>query len=399
MPLNLDKVFPQVGGMVDRLQAERALRQQRLDTARELFGAQGDNLDALARKIDLSQTTWLVAGLVNGLDPVYSAPSVPADFAVLATDGSHIDVDRHRSPRCYLINIGAVALRYGAAPDAVLDSFPALYSGEEKLVISPEGVRGREVPVEGTLLGLKRGVDECCRLARLAAEVPANLPALALVDGTLVLWGFEGQFDFVTEALLERGFLSYLEEVAALNRGGGRIALVSYISLPRATEVVNVLRLALCPREILDTDCCPSCETRECEAVEEVRDRDLFAGILAPGERSTIFASRSKIVRERYGEHAVYFCYVRVDDEIARLEMPGWVAHNPHLLDLAHGLVLDQCRRGQGYPVALSEAHEQAVVTAADRDNFWALVESLLAGYKLPGASSAKSRSKQTRWV
>ena len=99
MPLNLDKVFPQVGGMVDRLQAERDARQQRLNTARELFGAQGDNLDALARKIDLSQTTWLVAGLVNGLNPVYPGPSVPADIAVLATDGSHIDADRHRSPR------------------------------------------------------------------------------------------------------------------------------------------------------------------------------------------------------------------------------------------------------------------------------------------------------------
>ncbi|MDZ4230456.1 MAG: nuclease, partial [Dehalococcoidales bacterium] len=78
---------------------------------------------------------------------------------------------------------------------------------------------------------------------------------------------------------------------------------------------------------------------------------------------------------------------------------PQWVARNENLLNLTHSLILDQCRRGQGYPVALSEAHEQAVVTTADRENFWALVESLLVDEKLPATTSAKSFSKKTRWV
>ncbi len=47
------------------------------------------------------------------------------------------------------------------------------------------------------------------------------------------------------------------------------------------------------------------------------------------------------------------------------MEVPEWVARRKDLLDLTHALVLDQCRRGQGYPVALSEAHEQAVVTGS----------------------------------
>ncbi len=54
---------------------------------------------------------------------------------------------------------------------------------------------------------------------------------------------------------------------------------------------------------------------------------------------------------------------------------------------------------GKGYPVALSEAHEQAVVTGADRENFWQLVESSLVDEHLPSLSSAKSQSKRTRWV
>jgi hypothetical protein len=97
--------------------------------------------------------------------------------------------------------------------------------------------------------------------------------------------------------------------------------------------------------------------------------------------------------------HQVYFFYLKVDDEIARVEVPEWVALKPGLLDLTHALVLDQCRRGQGYPVALSEAHEQAVVTGSDREEFWSLVERSLEEEKMPAYNSTKSRSKKTRWV
>jgi NurA-like 5'-3' nuclease len=104
-------------------------------------------------------------------------------------------------------------------------------------------------------------------------------------------------------------------------------------------------------------------------------------------------------VKDYYGDHKVYFFYLRVGDEIARIEIPQWVAENEALLNLTHSLVFDQCRRGHGYPVALSEAHEQAVVTGADRDNFRELVESTLTEGHLPVASSGKSLSKRTRWV
>ena len=75
------------------------------------------------------------------------------------------------------------------------------------------------------------------------------------------------------------------------------------------------------------------------------------------------------------------------------------MATDESLLSLAHALILDQCRRGQGYPVALSEAHEQAVVTGADRENFWQLVESSMVEEHMPTPGSAKSFSKRTRWV
>ena len=128
-------------------------------------------------------------------------------------------------------------------------------------------------------------------------------------------------------------------------------------------------------------------------------DRDLFSEVLSPGQRSGLFASTSSVVEKYYGEHQIHFFYVNVGEEMGRVEMPAWAASNPGLLDLAHSVIVDQCRRGQGYPVAIMEAHEQAVVTGADRQYFRELVEEVLSGERLPVYTSEKERSKRVKWL
>jgi len=392
--LDLTKVAAQIWGMVAGLKAGDEERRKHFQYALDILRDKSIDFDHLRKRIEDSQhkTTWLVAGLVDGLDPHYKPPPLPEKFTVVATDGSHIDVDRHKSTRCYLINIGAAVLDYGTRPNAQLDSFPQLYFGDEDLVIASE--KGRQQPVEGVLLGIKRSVEEIKHLANLAKELPPNSPTLALLDGSLILWGLEAYPEFVTEVLLDKGFIPCLEEIRKFN-----IALASYISFPRSTDVVNALRVAICPYETPDCDrYCPN-KTRNCDKVAGVQDRELFINLLGQGERSGLFISHSSIVQKRYGEHRVYFFYLRVDDEIARVEIPQWVAEDEGLLNLTHSLVLDQCQRGLGYPVALSEAHEKAVVTTADREEFWRLVESLMVEGKMPSLTSVKSFSKRTRWV
>ncbi len=398
MSLDLTEVVAQVNAMVAAIRENRAEREKRLALALATLTGPAIDLDALKKKIEAARTTWLVAGLIDGLAGHFPSPPTPPDFTVIASDGSHIEVDRHRTARCFLINIGAVSLDYGRKPDARLASFPRLYSDDKDLVITAPG-GGREQLVEGNILGARRSVEECRRLAALASGLPPGRDCLALLDGTLILWGLEAYPDFVTDVLLHRGLLECLDNLKKLN-DGRRLALASYISFPRSTDVVNVLRVAVCPGDVPDCDRdCPPGKARACEAVAGVRDRDLFMELLADGERSALFVSPSKVVAEHYGEHRVHFFYLRAGDEIARIEVPQWVAANDALMNLAHGLVLDQCRRGHGYPVALSEAHELAVVTGADRESFWELVESSLIEEHLPDASSAKSMSKRTRWI
>ncbi|MDD5127955.1 MAG: DNA double-strand break repair nuclease NurA [Dehalococcoidales bacterium] len=391
MSLDLSRVINQVTGMVSRFRESAADRRQRFQHASETLHQHASAYEELGRKIAGSKTTYLVAEPVEPLDKRYSPPSTPSDYSVIATDGSQIEVDRHRSMRCYLLNIGAVKIDYGNNPAAALESTPHLYSDDKDLVITPPGNGGREQLIEGPLFNIKRSVEECRYLAQMAQGLPAETHGLALMDGTLILWSLEAYPEFVTDELLLRGFLKCLD---AFRKAGKPVA--SYISYPRSADVVNALRIAICPHEPVDCDCCP---TRECQAVGGVQDRELFLNLLAHGERSALFISRSKIIKKYYGEHEVCFFYLKADEEIVRVEIPRWVATDTGKLNLVHSLILDQCRRGHGYPVALSEAHEQAVVTAADKEEFWQLVETALVDEHVPLVSSAKSQSKRTRWL
>lgn len=395
MPLDLSKVANQVAGMITRLKDSRSEKQQRLQHALAVLTERSGDLEALKRKIASSKTSWLVADPVEPPHLRHPAPATPTDFSVLAVDGSQIDVDRHRSARCYLLNMGAVTLRYGSEPAASLESVPRLYSEDSDLFLTSGN--GRAQPVEGPLLGLKRDAEECRHLAKLAVGLPAGSVSLGLLDGTLIKWGFEDErYKDCTDALLTNGFLAGLEEMLKLN-SQRRLAVASYISLPGSNDVVNVLRVAVCPHEYANCDkYCP--EERDCDSLSGLLDMNLYSALLAPGERSALFMSPSKVLRH-YNTHWVQFFYLRLEDEVARVEVPQWVAVDQRLLDITHGLVLDQCRRGQGYPVALSEAHEQAVVTNADRENFWELVESMSVDEHFSSYTSAKSSSKMTRWV
>jgi hypothetical protein len=396
--LDLTNVAAQVISMIAGLKNRRAEQEDHLRYALKTIGNPPIDLAALKKKIKAGKTTWLVAGIADGLNEKHPLPPCPPDFTVIATDGSHIDVDRHHSTRCYLINTGSVALTYGTKPDAQLANSPRLYSDDADLVITEPG-GGREQTVEGNILGAKRSVEECASLAELATALPGKSVALALLDGTLILWGLDPYPDFVTDVLLHEGILKHLDAIKKLNNSR-RMALASYISFPRSTDVINVLRIAVCPYSIPNCDeHCPPGKKRDCDRLAGVRDRDLFMHLLADGERSALYISPSKIVKEHYGGHAVYFFYLKNEDEIARIEVPKWVAEDNELLELTHRLIYDQCQRGHGYPVALSEAHEQAVVTGADRENFWELVESTLIEDHLDNASSRKSASKKSRWI
>jgi len=398
--LDLTKVAPQIDAVVNLLRDNRDEHQAHLNKACDLLTKSAANLNSLKQKINAShkKTVWTMAGLVESPGARFPLPPVPPNHTVLATDGSQIDVDRHQSARCYLINIGRVRLDYGQNAGAELASLPKLCAGDEMFL--SDGLR--ELAIEGALLGIKRTVTELSHLAEMSSEVPPERPTLALVDGSLIMWGLASERypDFVSQELLENGYLKTLDILSHLAEHNC-LTLASYISFSRATDVANAMRLILCPEAVADCDkhCknVPS-KKRPCEQVAGVRDSDIFGHLLKEGERSATFYSQS-LITERYGPHRIYFFYLKLADEVARVEIPEWVALNQSKLDLTHALVWNQCLRGEDYPIALAEAHEQAVVTGADRAGFQQVLEQWLIAERLPQTTSAKSQSKRTRWV
>jgi hypothetical protein len=354
--------------------------------------------DDWGRAADLSREgfAWLLARPLEPLNTQRDLPAVPRAYALVASDGSQIDVDRHGAVACYLLNMGCVYLRYGPGSGARLCSRPSLYYRDEDLYLS-EGPR--RVAIEGNYLSARRDVEEGVVLADLADEflVGGELPSLALQDGTLVRWTLAGAERFVARHFLDR----YLGAVERLRQRG--IPLASYISRPRSPEVAGVMRLMLCP----DLDLangrgarCNECSdiargrTASCMPCQGLTDADVLADTLAEGQRGPLFVSLSRVNVESYGPHLVCFFYIRVGREVGRVEIPQWVAADAAQVDLVHALVYDQCARGQGYPVALARAHEQAVVKAADRRAFLSMVEGSLLRADVPGTSSRKRENK-----
>ena len=323
---------------------------------------------------------------------------------VAAVDGSHIDVDRHLPVACYLLNFGGCVLTYGSNPNATLFSDPYLATAPEELYISdPTNSTGEEM-ISGALLGLVRTVKELETLAKTVEECPPGLPVLGLVDGSLVLWGLSGHAyrPYVSDAIINDGLLPAMKRLEKLAETRP-VALAAYVSFPRSTEAVNAVRCSLCPHD--NAVCTQSCNNRRstqqpCDGANEFLDRDIFQRLLEPGWRSPVYKTNSSVSRESYDEaHKVYFFYVNAGEEIGRVEVPKWVANDETLLSLTHSLVWDQCQRGQGYPVAISESHEQAVVSAGDRRVFRRLLTDSLERQGLSAATSQKDRSKRSPWV
>ncbi|MBI4282395.1 MAG: DNA double-strand break repair nuclease NurA [Chloroflexi bacterium] len=402
MSLDLHKVASQIEEVASSLNTQQADRASRLERALSTLATAQPS--ALEEKRVLSRATFLIAGLRGSLAGRYPSPALPSNYAVLAVDGSHIDVDRHLAVECFLINIGRVRIQYGDRPGAWLGSEPRLYTGEDSLhILEPSGSRAQSL--EGPLLGALRAVEEMRALVALAKESDPEIPTLALIDGSLILWGLVGQAypDFVRRVLLNDMFLSALEELREMAQRRP-LALASYISLPRSADVVNALRLdgCHCPYEAANCDLhCGALRPgqRPCDGVSGVMDRDVFGSLLDGGERSDAFVSTSSIVERYYGEHAVHFFYLNVGSEMARVEVPKWVAEDSGLLEMTHALLVDQCRKGHGYPVAISEAHEQAVVTTSDREEFRLMVEGALQEHRLPVYTSQKNQSKRMKWL
>jgi hypothetical protein len=390
--LNLAHVSQQISRMaVDGQLLAEDLR-KRLELALRQLHLESTRLAAFTDKLALSKTSWLLAGIHEALEHTYAMPNRPPTVTVVAADGSQIAPSHHEVIPAFLLNIATVVLHYGTGERAEFSSTPTLFYRENDLYTT---YGGQQVQVAGEVLGMRRTIMEFQSLVQQASTAhQSGHRTCALSDGSLILWQLEGKPRDYQQPVLA----SYLACLETARLQG--IPVAGYISRPRSRDVVNALRVGLCPETAPNCDHCPYKELPKlpCAEIEGLSDRSLFERLLKPGERTAVFDSGSRILTA-YGPHRIVFFYLHVGAEIARIEIPQWVVKMPELLDLVHAVAYDQAQKGDGYPVALAEAHQHVVVRHTERDLFYDMVTTVLRQRGMRATLSPKNLRKRRMTV
>jgi len=371
--LDFYKLAKQFPGVSEHLQNQVNLSNQRLKRAQGLLEQVKPKQDHLRETVEKMRSSLIFSpGIpVEPIDTCVTIAAPPVSHSVFATDGSQIAPSQHETLFCYLINIGQVMLHYGQNLHPLLDSLPEVYYKAEDLYVSKQwGIRLED------WMSHKRTVAEAEVLSEMACNwvrPPGahDQPNLAMVDGPLIYRFIDELATEARQQILDP-IMGAWEEMRVTN-----IPFIGYISASRSMETVNFLRLSACTYSI--PNCLVTCgnlsNPAPCQVIDPLRDTTLWADFLKPGQRGAIWQSCYRLLDLYDDPFRVYFCYVNVGSEIARVEFPAWVANNPTLLEQSLGIMLAQVNKGFGYPVALAESHNQAVVKGGDRALFFSMLE------------------------
>ena len=393
--LDLAKLAGQIPGISQHLRKEALASRQRLEQAQILLAS----AQTRQAKLIAEQENWRdrlifsAAVPVEPLDTRIDIQLPPYSHSVFATDGSQISPSHHEIAYCYLINVGRIMLHYGQGLHPLLDSLPEVFYKTEDLYVAKEwGIRLEE------WMGYRRNVSEAQMLSEMACRwvLPPgghpDIPNLAMVDGSLIYWFLDGLPSEARNKILSP-ILAAWEQLKKTN-----IPLMGYVSASRSVEALNFFRLPACPHD--HPNCVVHCgdlvDNYPCQKITPLRDATFWGSQLAPGQRSPLYRSSLRILDLYDESQRVYFCYVNVGSEIARIEIPAWVAEDSQLFSQSLSIMLTQVQKGYGYPVALAEAHNQAVVRGSDRARFFALLELQLirAGVRNVGTSYKETRKR-----
>jgi hypothetical protein len=355
MSIDFQQVREQVKVFGDGAGSREQALQQNREQVKQLLVDNAKEIEALRQKIQLVVRNYdaslrCALPVDEPLNAHLPVPELQKGATVLAADGSQINYDRHAEVEYCLVNVGAICMSYGDDnPPKTTVRCELFY--DEQLFSMTEG-----------RLALLRDLRERSMLVELARDL--KTPVVTFTDGPMELWGArtsggEEASDY------QRKLNEYLEVLAELHERS--VVTAGYVDKPGAGLVVRLL-------EVVGTAVHDLPEIKDKRPFRGVRDTHIFREILAPGERSAVFALQSVAIRSYKGPLALHFFYLNVGrpgrDWIVRVDIPGWVVENPSMLDQLHSVLVDQCRvmGSRPYPYLLHRAHETALVTLDEQE-------------------------------
>ena len=354
--------YQQVRQQVQALGENAPLREQRLKELRlsacQLLEENADQQERLRRKVGLvvheyDPTLRCALPTSEPLNGCYPLPELPPAATILAADGSQISPDRHAQVHYCLINVGAIQMEHDSPEPPRTYIASQLIYGDELYTASGTITEAR--------LALMRDLNERRMLAEMAND--AIGPVISFTDGPLELWG--GKDSGEDASAFQQSLNVYMQVLSRLHER--QVVTAGYVDKPAANLLVRLLEVARQPEDKL-------AEIKGSYPLRGVTDRDLFWGLLQPGERSAVFGMQSKSAAQYRGVLGLHFFYLNVGRAghpwLARVEAPAWVVETPGMLDQLHAVLVNQCRimGSRPYPYLLHRAHEAALVTLAEKE-------------------------------
>ena len=216
---------------------------------------------------------------------------------------------------------------------------------------------------------------------RLSYEISHahNAPedACVMFDGSLVWWGLAAYQDMCNAAWRTCTHL--------YNTG---TAYVGYISASRSRNLCTLLTY-LANGDI--------CDHRHVSGVTVptdtyVTDTMLYSTILPDWYRTPFFTSSHAFIQAYPAHVRPYFSYWNIGSEVVRIEMPYWLVCDEGRRESVLAIVRNQIEKGHGYPSALTEAHEAAVIRESDRQFFFQTIAHYTGNTSLSRKQERKYR-------
>lgn len=398
MTLEFEKLTADLQQMARTAFEQQAQRRNQTEIALQTLRRYATDWPFIEERLQLAERRadpkfYRAARPLNRNEPLNAAvdPSTPPACATLfATDGSQIMPDRHAAFLYYLINVGGIIYYHGndgvygdGRPPGVFSEPDIHYLGE---------MDEDDLSISSGAVSVARDLQE---IGMLAATIAANQddatpPLLGLVDQRLLYWPIGGPDGAASKAVE-----TWLREMTAVRHTGALLA--GYIDRPGKTAVVTLL-LALAAD--LD-DYATWRDLGKRGTTQGLNDARLFSHLLAPGQRSAVFVDISP-ANSRFAEadraNQVCFFYLnpgRAGRQIARVDIPLWVAEDAGRVAAVHSLIYDQCQILGDYPYVLARADEMAVVGHREHEELDFMIELAMQRLGIEGQITAKQGSKE----
>jgi hypothetical protein len=381
MPINYQQAAEQIRAMGEHAQGRAEHKRALLEEARRLLAEFAGQLDELrsaaeqARRFD--PYLRCAVPVSQRLDTSHGSPPPSASYVLLAADGSQINPDRHDAVEFGAINVGAIRMYPGEAPRELVQS---------RLLLDDD-LYDNKKPLSDNDVAIWRDLEERRMLFDLALQDRTNSqPVVTLTDGPLQLFG-QGQDSRFFKARLDE-YLSVLRDLAGLGASAA-----GYVDKPHSDYLVALLELMALKK------------TNELSQAGKLRplwpvcDIELLEDLLEPGQRSAVLALSAPEPQPFTDELALHFFYLNVGRpghaQLARVEIPRWVAEDDGLTDLLHAALLSQAAQmgARPFPYILHRAHEIAVVRLDEKDQIESMIQAEL---RRQGVGTGEKSSKQS---